>query len=269
MPQPERRWLVQNTPDSPAGRKLISCLVLQASLEGMRTTHISLLCLLLTLVLVPAARGQEQPAPIRQSAEGAAPDYRVRISGYFDPAELATFTTRLNSYVNFRASLEPGLPPLRVTTNPDEITHAERALARKIREARAAARQGDIFAPPLQTQIKRMLTIEVDKDTMASITDDNPGAFEFKLNGTYPKDKPVSTMPPNVLQLLPPLAEGLEYRFVGGHLILRDRRANIILDDIPYAILCGECVLDEDSAPDHKHEHERQRPRRKDAAPKP
>jgi hypothetical protein len=173
--------------------------------------------------------------------------------------------------VDLRASLEPGLPPLRVTANPDEIDHAERALARRIREARAAARQGDIFAPPLQTQIKRMLTIEVDPETMASITDDNPGVFEFKLNGTYPKNKPVSTMPPNVLQLLPPLAEGLEYRFVGGHLILRDRRANIILDDIPYAILCGECVLDEDEGHHHDRDRkrERERSRTKDAAPQP
>jgi hypothetical protein len=229
----------------------------------MRTTHIALVCLLLSLVLAPPARAQEPAAPTRQSPEGRPPDYSVKISGYLDPVALATFTNSVHSYLDLRARLEPGLPRLRVTTNADEIDQAERALARKIREARVAARQGDIFAPPLQTQIKRMLTIEVDPETMASITDDNPGAFEFKLNGTYPKDKPVSTMPPNVLQLLPPLAEGLEYRFVGGHLILRDRRANIILDDIPYAILCGECVLDED----HEHKRERERPRTKDAAP--
>jgi hypothetical protein len=233
----------------------------------MRTTQISLVCLLLTPVLVPALLGQESSTPIRQSAEGAPPDYRVRISGYFDPAVLATFTTRVHSYVDLRASLEPGLPPLRVTSNPDEIDQAERALARKIREARAGARQGDLFPPPLQTEIKRMLTIEVDQETLASITDDNPGVFEFKLNGRYPKTKPVSTMPANVLQLLPPLAEGLEYRFVGGHLILRDRRANIILDDIPYAILCGTCVLDEE--PEHHREHDHPRPGMKDAGRKP
>jgi hypothetical protein len=233
----------------------------------MRTTLTSLVCLLLSLGLVPAARGQAPPVPSRQSPEGAPPDYSVKISAYFDAAALATFTTRVHSYVVLRASLEPGLPPLRVTPNPDEIDQAERALARRIREARAAARQGDIFTPPLQTEIKRMLTIEVDEETLASIKDDNPGAFEFKLNGTYPKTKPVSTMPPNVLQLLPPLAEGLEYRFVGGHLILRDRRANIILDDIPYAILCGTCVLDEE--PEHDPEHERPRPRVKDEGRKP
>ena len=233
----------------------------------MRPTHISLVCLLLGLALVPTVRGQEPPAPTRQSAEGAPPDYSVKITAYFDAAVLATFTDRVHSYVDLRASLEPGLPPLRVTTNPDEIDQAENALAKKIREARAAARQGDIFTPPVQTQIKKMLLIEVDEETLASIKDDNPGEFTFKLNGTYPKTKPVSTMPPNVLQLLPPLADGLEYRFVGGHLILRDRRANIILDDIPYAIKCGDCKLDEDEH--HTRERERPRPRPKEAAPKP
>lgn len=231
----------------------------------MRTTHISLVCLLVSLALVPVVRGQEPPAPTRQSAEGGPPDYSVRISAYIDAAALATFISRVQTYVDLRASLEPGLPPLRVTTNPDEIDQAENALAKKIREARAGARQGDIFAAPVQTQIKKMLLIEVDQETMASIKDDNPGEFTFKLNGTYPKTKTVSTMPANVLQLLPPLADELEYRFVGGHLILRDRKANIILDEIPYAILCGNCQLDE--APEH--EHERPRPRVKAAAPKP
>jgi hypothetical protein len=233
----------------------------------MRPTHISLVCLLLSLALVPAVRGQEAAPPTRQSPQGGPPDYSVRISAYFDAAALATFINRVHSYVDLRASLAPGLPPLRVTTNPDEIDQAENALAKKIREARAAARQGDIFTPPLQTQIKKMLLIEVDEETLASIKDDNPGEFTFKLNGTYPKTKPVSTMPPNVLQLLPPLADGLEYRFVGGHLILRDRLANIILDDIPYAIKCGDCKLDEDEQ--HTRERERPRPRVKDAAPKP
>ena len=228
----------------------------------MGPTHISLVCLLLGLALVPTARGQE-PAPTRQSAEGGPPDYSVRISAYFDAAALATFVNRVHNYVDLRSSLEPGLPRLAVTTNPEEIDQAENALAKKIREARAAARQGDIFTPPLQTQIKKMLLIEVDQETLASIK----GEFTFKLNGTYPKTKPVSTMPPNVLQLLPQLADGLEYRFVGGHLILRDRLANIILDDIPYAIKCGDCKLDEDEH--HSRERERPRPRAKESDPKP
>jgi hypothetical protein len=38
------------------------------------------------------------------------------------------------------------------------------------------------------------------------------------------------------LALLPDLPDGVEYRFVGTHLILRDARANLIIDHIPNAI---------------------------------
>ena len=45
--------------------------------------------------------------------------------------------------------------------DPDEIIRAEELLARRIRAARAAARRGEIFAPPIEEQIKRMLIIEM------------------------------------------------------------------------------------------------------------
>jgi len=41
---------------------------------------------------------------------------------------------------------------------------------------------------------------------------------------------PLITFPPALLQSLPPLPEGLEYRFYGRHLILRDVKANIVVD---------------------------------------
>ena len=37
-------------------------------------------------------------------------------------------------------------------------------------------------------------------------------------------------MPPNVLAALPPLPKDIDYRFVGKNLILRDTRANLIID---------------------------------------
>jgi hypothetical protein len=37
-------------------------------------------------------------------------------------------------------------------------------------------------------------------------------------------------MPPSVLLRLPKLPKGLEYRFVGKHLILYDMKANLIVD---------------------------------------
>jgi hypothetical protein len=185
---------------------------------------IGMLCLTLCLA-----------APIPALSQGA-PDYTIRISAYFDAGTVAAFARQVKSYADLRAGLEPGLPPLGVTTNADEIIRAERALAHRIRRARARAREGEIFIPQMQTQIRKMLAAEVDSQTLESIRDDNPGRFHFHVNGTYPRDRPVSTMPPNILQMLPLLPEGLEYRFVAGHLILRDMKANIIIDDVPYAI---------------------------------
>jgi len=43
-------------------------------------------------------------------------------------------------------------------------------------------------------------------------------------------------VPPNVLASLPPLPKDIEYRFVNKHLILRDARANLIIDYIPNAL---------------------------------
>ena len=52
----------------------------------------------------------------------------------------------------------------------------------------------------------------------------------FKVNGEYPKEAPLSTVPPDVLKALPPLPENLQYRFVGRHLILYCTRGNLIVD---------------------------------------
>jgi hypothetical protein len=43
-------------------------------------------------------------------------------------------------------------------------------------------------------------------------------------------------VPPLILVNLPRLPDGLEYRFMGRDLILRDRDANIIVDFLPGAV---------------------------------
>jgi hypothetical protein len=103
--------------------------------------------------------------------------------------------------------------------------------------ARAGAKRGDIFTPEIATRFRRLLRPETkDADTKKLIEDDNPGNLKFKVNGPYPDGEPLSTVPPNVLASLPVLPEDLEYRFVGKHMILRDSRANIVIDYIPNAI---------------------------------
>ncbi len=54
--------------------------------------------------------------------------------------------------------------------------------------------------------------------------------MKLKVNMPYPKDEPLSTVPPDVLKTLPVLPKDLEYRFVGKHLILYDARAGLVVD---------------------------------------
>lgn len=160
------------------------------------------------------------------------PVFRVQIWG--DAG--IDFSTRVSSYADLRSELEKGLPPLRVTEEPAEILRAIRALARKIRVARAAAKEGDLFSPTVSAQFRKALTLEIDAGAMALIMDENPGNIEVRVNDSYPLRKTVTTMPPNVLAALPKLPPDMEYRFLGRHLVLVDTRASIIIDRIPYAI---------------------------------
>jgi hypothetical protein len=146
------------------------------------------------------------------------------------------FNARVSAYVELRSEMEKGLPPFAMTENPAETTATARALADKIRAARAKARQGDIFTPAMGPAVKQALRVEMNAHTWKVIMDDNPGEFLSQVNDVYPDGKPLATMPPNILAVLPKLPVDLEYRFVERHLILLDTRARLILDRIPYAI---------------------------------
>ena len=155
---------------------------------------------------------------------------------------ISDFNELLASYFLMRTGLEAGLPVRRVSDSPAENIKAEHALARRIRDAREHARRGDIFTPAISTEFRRILRTVTEPRTRDAISDDNPGSFSHRINGTYPKRRPLSTMPGLVLRVLPPLPDGVEYRFLGNDLILHDTHANVILDRIPCAIACVEVV---------------------------
>jgi hypothetical protein len=156
-----------------------------------------------------------------------------------DQQAAAEFFSRIGTYVQLRASIEATLPPLADAEDPAQVRSRERTLAQRIRAARARARQGDIFTSPIAASLRRTVQQEDDPVTWQTIMDENPGPFPRPVNGTYPKTKPLSNMPPNLLLRLPPLPDGLQYRFVGADLILHDTKANLIVDRIPEAISLG------------------------------
>jgi hypothetical protein len=120
-------------------------------------------------------------------------------------------------------------------------------LARAIRVRRPAARRGDVFdasvVPTIVARVRGELEGAEARPARKVLREGNPRYDEegsvpvpIRINGDYPVRAPVSTVPPSVLLVLPPLPESLDYRFVGRDLILRDVEANLIVDYIVGAV---------------------------------
>jgi hypothetical protein len=156
-----------------------------------------------------------------------------------DAKALAGFLDRVNQYATVHQKLENSLPKLSKDSTPEQIDAHQRALAKLIQDARSTAKPGDIFTPESQAVIKKLIAkIFGGPDgaaIKASVMDENPGVPNLKVNGRYPDEVPVSTIPPQLLEGLPKLPEEMEYRFVGNDLILMDTHAHIVADIIPDA----------------------------------
>jgi hypothetical protein len=155
---------------------------------------------------------------------------------------LADFKARVDAYDQLRKDLAKKAPPLKKTDDPAEIALAEKALAQQIKAARASARPGDILTPATQRVFKRLLTPTVKGDEGVENTivlkEDRPPAAKvpFQVNAAYPKDQPLSTVPPDLLKALPVLPEAVQYRFAGKHLLLYCTQGNLIVDYMLNAI---------------------------------
>jgi hypothetical protein len=157
-----------------------------------------------------------------------------------DAAVLADFKARVDKYVDLTKKADDSAPPLKKKTeDPADIKAAQQALVERIGAARAGAKQGDIFTPEIAKIFRRILRPESkEKDAKEILKEDkpNPATVSYKINGPYPDKQPLATMPPEMLAKLPQLPKDIEYRFVEKHMILRDARANTIIDYIPNAI---------------------------------
>jgi hypothetical protein len=145
------------------------------------------------------------------------------------------FNKRLNAYLEVRKKAESGIAPLKETDDPAKISAREKALGDEVRKLRPTARPGDVFgkdATPLILEIIRADWKKRPAVDRAAIMAEMPKPFVPKVNMRYPVGQPLLTFPPNLLRRLHQLPEDLEYRFVGRDLILRDVKANIIVDVI-------------------------------------
>jgi hypothetical protein len=146
------------------------------------------------------------------------------------------FFDRVRAYMKIHDSANARVPSLEETSDPKQVSGREKALADEIRVERAGARQGDVFSPSAAREIGVVVAEDFKGRPLAAqkaILVEVPMKVPPAINTDYPTELPLATVPPGLLLKLPTLPEGLEYRFLGRHLILRDIKANLIVDFIP------------------------------------
>jgi hypothetical protein len=145
---------------------------------------------------------------------------------------------RAKTYLDLRKKVAGNAPSS--GDSPSAITSAQHELANKIRVARAGARQGDVFTPPIAAYVKKQIAASISgphgSDIKASLQRAEPVKIQLQVNQSYPENVPLQSTPPSLLMNLPDLPKGLEYRLLGNELVLRDADANVVVDYVPNAV---------------------------------
>ena len=169
-----------------------------------------------------------------------APPPAPQQAGGSDAQAIAAFSERVKQYAELHNKLEKTLSPLPTETNPTVIDKHQRGLEALLKEHRKTAKRGDIFTPDAERLIRRVFaqifTGAEGARLKATIMDENPVSVKLAVNSRYPDEVPLSTMPPQVLAMLPKLPDDIEYRFIGNRLILLDVHAHTIADYIENAL---------------------------------
>jgi hypothetical protein len=173
---------------------------------------------------VPLAAGAPQAPPVKQESQT------------FDD-----FAQRVKDYLKLHKTVESSLPRLKTTKNGKTLIDRQHALAQKIAEARANAKQGDIFTPEISEQFRQIIRAKFHgagaPNMRKTIRQGEPlTKVELTVNGGYPEKLPLTTVPSTLLINLPQLPREVAYRIVGHDLVLLDTEARIVVDFIPGAI---------------------------------
>jgi len=142
------------------------------------------------------------------------------------------FQKKLGDYVSLHKREAGKVPALKQTDSPAEIAGREKLLGEAIRQARAGAKPGELF-DPVATIVRGVVRQDMARRTVRerkALLIEVPQGLRVVPNMVYPTTLPLATAPPALIQELPRLPDELEYRFMGRHLILRDVKANIVVD---------------------------------------
>ncbi|HXG55509.1 MAG TPA: hypothetical protein VNJ03_09055 [Vicinamibacterales bacterium] len=164
-----------------------------------------------------------QPKPPATTAESSS-----------DLQAVTAYNARIREYAALHNRLEATLPAMTVKTSPEAIDRHQRGLEQLIVASRKSAVRGDIFTADIERVVRRVLGQVFagpdGRQLKETIRDEHTVDVKLAVNARYPDQLPLSTMPPQVLALLPRLPDELEYRFIGHRLILLDVHAHTIAD---------------------------------------
>jgi len=168
-------------------------------------------------------------AAARQAAPGAS-----------DAAAMKQFDAAIAKYMALRQGLHSEVAGPVKNSSSSQITDASDALAGAIQRSRRGATVGTIFNASIAAVIKRRIieTIRAENlaPVLANIDDDAQTSPAPKVHLRLPVSAQMATMPPALLNVLPPLPKALEYRIIGRDLVLRDVDASLIIDYVPNAV---------------------------------
>jgi len=159
-----------------------------------------------------------------------------------DMAALEQFDRRAGDYMKtIRKS--PSGRPMKPASDVSALDKERNEARVAVQQARANAKQGDIFTPDSAAAFKKLLKQALSGPDGAKITASLKHAeplvpTALVVNAPYPNERgqPMQSVPASLLQNLPKLPKGLEYRVAGKALALRDADANIVVDYIPDAL---------------------------------
>jgi hypothetical protein len=169
----------------------------------------------------------------------------LRLESTDDAEVVVEFRRRLTEYDRVRRRLDASLPRPTVSGDPARIHRVAEAHHGALLAARSSARQGDVFFERIANRFRNLIRGSLHgmppEIFIIMITEpDAPRVPRASVNGSYPPGAALTTMPPELLELLPALPAGLEYRFIDRDLILWDPHANLIVDFIPNALALSD-----------------------------
>jgi hypothetical protein len=180
---------------------------------------------------------------IQVEGQAAKPAGNVPLSAA-DQKTMDSFLDAAKAYLATEHSA-PAEAKLKPTTDVAELEKRRHALRQFMVAARPNAKQGDLFTPPVADLFRKLMAQAMDgsdgNKIRRSLQSAEPvaaeGASQIAVNHDYPNQKgqPLQSSPASLLQSLPVLPKGLEYRMVGNILVLRDSEANLVVDYLPNA----------------------------------